>query len=262
MTMTFNKIFPVRADAPYFLSADKDEWAELLQSALSERTGIPLLKEAASGFCLHRRADGFLELYSLSNAKLKITVDFASGDFMHRLKTSGKNQPLTKAIGLSKGISNVLDATGGLGCDAMILASQGLNITLCERHPLIALLLENGLEQAGKHCEFVSRVHLKMQDASDFLNESDENPQAIYLDPMYPVKQKSSLPGKHMQILEALVGADSDQTELFHLALKKATDRVVVKRPKSAKAWGTPTHSYTGTTTRYDMYKTLAVKVA
>ncbi len=248
-----NSIFPITQEVTYVLDAEKPEQTPQLQ-ALSARTGIPVLNKASEGFCLCLRGDGALELYSLLNPKQKIQVDFTSGEFQHRIKTSGKQQPLAKAIGVAKGLTKVLDVTGGLGGDAMILASLGCQMTICERHPVIALLLENGLEMARVSLDFASNVELKTVDALTYLNELKENPQVIYLDPMYPAKDKSALPRKEMQILEELVGADHDQTELFTLALKKASDRVVVKRPRAAPAFGTPTHSFEGTTTRYDMY--------
>ena len=89
-----------------------------------------------------------------------------------------------------------------------------------------------------------------------YLKELSEKPEVIYLDPMYPTKEKSALPRKEMQILEGLVGADSDQETLFELALKKASDRVVIKRHKNTPPFQEPTHSFEGTTTRYDMYLT------
>jgi 16S rRNA (guanine1516-N2)-methyltransferase len=42
----------------------------------------------------------------------------------------------------------VLDATAGLGKDAFVLASLGCQMTLIERQPLIAALLEDGLARA------------------------------------------------------------------------------------------------------------------
>lgn len=223
---------------------------------LHRDTGISLLQSAQEGYCLHLTANGVLELYALSSPATRIRVDFNSGEFRHRLKTSGKGQPLAKAVGLAKGYTKVLDATGGLGGDAMVLSSLGCQVTVCERHPLIALLLENGLDRARRELEFASNVHLVMDSAFAYLDRLDEPPQVIYLDPMYPAKAKSALPRKEMQMLEELVGGDTDQSELFALALGKATERVVVKRPKSAPPFAPPSHSFGGTTTRYDMYLT------
>lgn len=247
--------YPKSPGTPLFLGCEQPEQSARIQ-ALGRQSGIPVLCGEQEGFCLSLSADGRFELYALRNPSVRIRADFTSAAFLYRLKTSGKQQPLAKAVGLAKGLTRVLDATGGLGGDAMVLASLGCEVTVCERHPLIALLLENGLEQAREELAFASRVHLISDSAFAYLAGITEYPQVIYLDPMYPAKEKSALPRKEMQILEDLVGIDVDQSELFALALSKATERVVVKRPKSAPPFAAPTHSFAGTTTRYDMYLT------
>lgn len=246
---------PSDSNMPLFLGCEAPEQFAPIH-ALSQQTGIPVLNGEREGFCLGLSADGRFGLYALRNPALRIRADFTSAAFRYRLKTSGKQQPLAKAVGVAKGLTRVLDATGGLGGDSMVLASLGCEVAVCERHPLVALLLEDGLAQARRELAFASRVNLIKDSAFAYLAGITEYPQVIYLDPMYPAKEKSALPRKEMQILEDLVGMDADQSELFALALSKASERVVVKRPKSAPSFATPTHSFTGTTTRYDMYLT------
>lgn len=43
---------------------------------------------------------------------------------------------------------NVIDATAGLGRDAFVLAAIGCQIKLVERHPVVRLLLQDGLQRA------------------------------------------------------------------------------------------------------------------
>ena len=57
----------------------------------------------------------------------------------------------------------------------------------------------------------------------------------VYLDPMYPHKQKSALVKKEMRVFQHLVGADLDSDELLLPALQLAKKRVVVKRPDYAE---------------------------
>ena len=59
-------------------------------------------------------------------------------------------------------------------------------------------------------------------------------PEVIYLDPMFPHKEKSALVKKDMQILQDIAEQDTDADALLHLALTIATNRVVVKRPSTA----------------------------
>ena len=44
----------------------------------------------------------------------------------------------------------------------MILASLGCHVTICERHPLLALLLEDGLRRAQKTLNFVQNISLRI----------------------------------------------------------------------------------------------------
>ena len=70
------------------------------------------------------------------------------------------------------------------------------------------------------------------------INELDPNTDyadVVYLDPMYPHKQKSALVKKEMRVFQHLVGADLDADELLLPALQLAKKRVVVKRPDYAE---------------------------
>ncbi|HBO39366.1 MAG TPA: DNA polymerase I, partial [Pasteurellaceae bacterium] len=80
----------------------------------------------------------------------------------------------------------------------------------------------------------------------------------VYLDPMYPHKQKSALVKKEMRVFQHLVGADSDADELLEPALKMAKKRVVVKRPDYAEffAGKEPHFSRETKNHRFDIYLT------
>jgi 16S rRNA (guanine1516-N2)-methyltransferase len=47
-------------------------------------------------------------------------------------------------------------------------------------------------------------------------------PDVIYIDPMFPSREKSSKVKKEMQLFHPLVGTDDDSSELLPLALEKA----------------------------------------
>lgn len=220
-----------------------------------------------ASFVLYLDSELKLELWNAKNPKQRICVDFESGEFLYRLKTSGKNQPLAKAVGVSKGNAKVLDATGGLGGDAFILASLGCMITLVERNPIVHALLENGLNRALKSeitcksamsnktalSEIAKNIRLIKGNALDVIHQ--EIYDVIYLDPMYPDIEKTALAKKEMQMLDLLVGSDEDQLFLFEQAMNASVERVVIKRPKDAAPYRTPTHSYETNSTRYDMYQ-------
>ncbi|MGL4193153.1 class I SAM-dependent methyltransferase [Vibrio misgurnus] len=190
-----------------------------------------------------------LELRKLDEPKLgAIYVDWVAGAVAHRRKFGGgKGQSIAKAVGLNKGVTPVvLDATAGLGRDAFVLASLGCRVQMVERHPVVAALLEDGLQRAKQDSEIGAWVsermcllHASSHTALQRLAE-DPNfvaPDVIYLDPMYPHpdnKKKSALVKKEMRVFQSLVGADNDADALLDPALQLARKRVVVKRPDYA----------------------------
>ena len=79
-----------------------------------------------------------------------ISVDFLSASKSYRRKFGGgRKEALAKAVGLKKGANpTVLDATAGFGVDAFVLASLGCRVHMIEKNPLVASLLEDGLNRA------------------------------------------------------------------------------------------------------------------
>lgn len=69
---------------------------------------------------------------------------------------------------------------------------------------------------------------------SDGAERYHPRPQVVYLDPMFPHKQKSALVKKEMRVFQSLVGPDLDADGLLEPARLLATKRVVVKRPDYA----------------------------
>ena len=194
-----------------------------------------------------------------------IFIDFEAGKNAHRRQFGGgRGQALAKAIGLKKGATpTIIDATAGFGRDAFVLANLGCNITLIERNPLIATLLNNALKRATENSEIqevIARMSLINDDAIHYLNtlNTEHRPDVIYLDPMYPGREKSALVKKDMRLLHQLAGPDTDSEQLLTIAQKTALKRVVVKRPKSAPFVGEqkPDTSIESKNTRYDVYLT------
>ena len=192
-----------------------------------------------------------------------IFIDFEQGKNAHRRQFGGgRGQPLAKAIGLKKGATpTVFDATAGFGRDAFVLANLGCQITLIEKNPLIATLLDDALYRAQDSCEIrdvISRMSLINNDAVHYLTQLKDNeyPDVIYMDPMYPSREKSALVKKDMRLLHQLAGPDTDSAELLITAQAIAKKRVVVKRPKSADFVGEqkPTTTIESKNTRYDVY--------
>ena len=192
-----------------------------------------------------------------------IFIDFEQGKNAHRRQFGGgRGQPLAKAIGLKKGaIPTVIDVTAGFGRDSFVLANLGCTITLLERQPLISALLNDALVRAKDNPEIedvIRRMSLVNQDAVSYLKELDHDayPDVIYMDPMYPSREKSALVKKDMRLLHELAGPDTDSDNLLTIARQVAKKRVVVKRPKSAPFVGgqKPSTATESKNTRYDIY--------
>ena len=61
----------------------------------------------------------------------------------------GRGEAVAKAAGIKKSyLPSVVDATAGLGRDAFVLASLGCHVRMIERHPVVAALLDDGLQRA------------------------------------------------------------------------------------------------------------------
>lgn len=191
-----------------------------------------------------------------------VRVDFVEGALAHRrLHGGGSGQMIARAVGIQPGIRpRVLDATAGLGRDAFVLAQLGCAVTLIERQPLVHALLADGMRRGMTDREvapIMARMHLLDGDAIAIMQAwTAAPPQVIYLDPMFPHRDKSSLVKKEMRLFRPLVGDDDDAPALLQAALALATHRVVVKRPRKAPcvAGTQPGYTLTGKSSRYDIY--------
>ncbi|QLB17414.1 16S rRNA (guanine(1516)-N(2))-methyltransferase [Mannheimia varigena] len=204
-----------------------------------------------------------LELRKLDEPKLgAIAVNFVDGTMAHRRKFGGgRGEAVAKAVGI-KGdyLPTVIDATAGLGRDAFVLAAVGCKVLLVERNPIVAALLEDGLNRAYQDSEIGEFMQERMI-LADVRNISQLDLQTnaadvVYLDPMYPHKQKSALVKKEMRVFQHLVGADLDSDDFFLPAKALAKKRVVVKRPDYAPflAEQKPDFSQTTKNHRFDVY--------
>ena len=240
------------------LAAEAATWAQRLQ--------LPMTGEADFALQLGLAGLQFVELGE--HAAGPIRVDFLAGAVAHRAQFGGgAGQMIAKAVGLQPGIRpTVLDATAGLGRDAFVLASLGCAMTLIERQPLIAALLEDGLQRAMADAEVgpvVARMRLRIGSAIELMAAwTDEAPQVIYLDPMFPHRDKAALVKKEMRLFRPLAGDDDDAPALLESALALATHRVVVKRPRKAPtiAGVQPGYALEGKSSRVDIYPKKSLK--
>ena len=247
----------VEAIAPEFLQAAAD-WARRLQ----------LAEDGEADFALQLGTNGLQLLDLGEQAPGPVRVDFVSGAVAHRrLFGGGSGQMIAKAVGIQPGVRPLLlDATAGLGRDAFILAELGCTVTMIERQPVIAALLEDGLQRAlgdPAVAEIIAAMRLLGGDAIALMRAwTAEPPQVVYLDPMFPHRDKSALVKKEMRLFRPLVGDDDDAPALLEAALELATHRVVVKRSRKAPAiaGSAPGYVLEGKSSRFDIYPKKSLK--
>lgn len=203
--------------------------------------------------------DGKLALIVKDSSFKPMIIDFLEGKARHRRDFGGgRGQLIAKAIGIKKRDHlTVLDLTAGLGQDAFVLACLGCQVTMVERSKPIAALLADALQRLYEATDSAElSLQLAEQDASDYLQQLQYQPDVIYLDPMYPDTKNTAQPKKEMQILRELIGDDQDAAQLLLLALDKAKYRVVVKRPRHGDRLieREPDVVYQGKSSRFDVY--------
>lgn len=215
----------------------------------SEVSGSHVLTFDPDRLVLYRTADGHGKGH---------VVDFSAIDVRTGAGNLSRNQPLPKAIGGET--RTVVDATAGLGHDAVLLACMGYEVKAVERSPILAAMFEDGLRRAREReamdRAIGDRLHVITGDSIQVLASMTERPEAVYIDPMFPLKRKkSALSKKSIRLVREIVGDDPDAGQLVELALRIALRRVVVKRPDYADPLGgTPDLCFKGKLVRYDVY--------
>ena len=154
----------------------------------------------------------------------------------------------------------LIDATAGLGHDTLLMAKFGAKIVLVERHPILYTLLESAYEQAQQDiflANIVKNITLIFEDSAKYLQQTSPV-DVVYLDPMFPQREKTAQVKKQMQLLHMLLPEDGemDLGDELLLHAKKVAKRVVVKRPRYAVFLNndTPQHQWLGDACRFDGY--------
>jgi 16S rRNA (guanine1516-N2)-methyltransferase len=185
------------------------------------------------------------------------------GDFTKMLprirRGNFQSELLVKASKIKgfEGVITVMDCTAGLGEDSILLAAAGFRVKLYERDTVIAALLRDSLQRAADIPELkpiVERMELHEEDSLKALSRLTEVPDVIYLDPMFPTRQKSALVKKKFQMLQQLEQPCGEGDEFLQAAIACKPRKIVVKRPLKGEFLGNykPDYSINGKTIRYD----------
>lgn len=195
---------------------------------------------------------------SLVGDKMVLRGDFTQ--MLPRIKQGNLQRELLVRAAKLKGLSGnltAIDATAGLGEDAILLAAAGFSVSLYEYDPVIARLLQDALDRAAKVPELadiVGRMVLFQENSIAALQSLKEQPDVVLLDPMFPSRQKSALIKKKFQLLQRLESPCADEEDLLHAAIAAGPRKIMIKRPiKGAYLAGRkPDYSIKSKVIRYD----------
>jgi len=218
-----------------------------------------LNKNSNSNYTFTVVDDGVIINWHQSPDTLEFRHSYSEVQLLKRVRQPG--QALVKACNNKQhSIKNLLDLTGGWGVDSFILAHHGLRVTMLEQNELVYNISAHSLNCArtiNSTSAAANRIELIHTSSADFLFGVDHsiNFDCIYLDPMFPDHKSSAKPAKDMQILQHLTDNQNIE-QCFELALEKARNRVVVKRPAKSGPISdlAPDLVYKEKTIRFDVY--------
>ena len=185
---------------------------------------------------------------------MHLELDVNSGPLARRLRSSRRDEPLPRAIGLPRRQAppRVVDATAGLCRDAMVLAQLGCQVVAIESVPALAALAQAAISGSG----FEDRLQIVAADSVAWLARlaPGDAPDVVYLDPMFAEGNRAQVK-KDMQVCRALAGPPGDPGALFAAARSAARERVVVKRhPDLPPLADGASFAVVGERVRFDVY--------
>jgi 16S rRNA (guanine1516-N2)-methyltransferase len=223
--------------------------------ALAAESGLALAPARdATAWQLVRSDDGLTLRSPAAAGDLTIRLDLQQGPLARRLRTARSDEPLARAIGLPKrqGPRTVVDATAGLGRDAMVLAQLGCTVIALERIPALAMLVAAAVRQSPLR----ERLRVCCAEAETWLrtHAAAAPPDVVYLDPMFATAGSAQVK-KEMQACRALAGPPDDAAALLRTARAVARQRVVVKRhPHLPPLADDVSFRVAGSRVRFDVY--------
>jgi len=173
---------------------------------------------------------------------------------VERRVAEGRRSALARACGAAPGVS-VLDAMAGVGLDGLVLACLGCDVTLVESSDLVFAVLSDGADRVRTAFEPSGSVSCVHGDALAWLDGARQW-DVVYLDPMFPERNKRALPRLRMQLLaEAADHRSVPLAALVERARRVARDRVVLKRRATDPAAVAPDWQIRAHRVRFDVFR-------
>ncbi len=247
-------------------AAEREQAAALAATLMLPLQNIQATESESWIFALRYSPKGLsLQMAQLATAT-PVLADFSSPGLSYRVRDAVHKQAIAKAVGIKPGVTpSIFDATAGLGKDAFLLASMGCSVVMIERNKAVHALLQDAVQRAmqssdSRIAEAAARLTLQNIDFRHLLTTTVQA-EVVYLDPMFPKRQKTARVKKDMFVLQEFMNymQELDSNEgLLAAALKIATRRVVVKRSRYAGFLDEcqPSYSLSGSSSRYDIYLT------
>ena len=196
---------------------------------------------------------------------MELRCDLAG--MLPRIKPGRLSHELLVRAARVKGVDQprAIDATAGFGEDALLLAAAGFHVQLFEHDPVIAALLADGLARAAADPQLspiVARMRLTSGDSVQAL-AARASIDVVYLDPMFPARQKSAAVKKKFQLLHHLEAPCTDEEGLLRAAIACGPRKVVIKRPAKGPYLADikPSYSIDGKAVRYDCIVPASMKL-
>ncbi|MED7820080.1 MULTISPECIES: class I SAM-dependent methyltransferase [unclassified Francisella] len=201
-------------------------------------------------------------ILKLANNNQELFIDFNSSEILSRIDPKSKKCSVIQSVeGRSKEKLQILDTTAGLGRDTFTLASRGHIVTSIEKDIYIYLLLCDALHRAANIdsiSHIVKNITLLNLDSNEYILNTEQIFDCIYVDPMFPPRKKSAKVKQDMQILHQIAFNNENLNSqlLKNILETKKTKKVIVKRPIYAEFLydKKPSSQLKGKTNRFDIY--------
>lgn len=179
-----------------------------------------------------------------------VAISYIKPTIRRRLERP-EHELLYKTVRKAKA-KTVVDATGGLGVDAMIFAAMGMQVQVIEASPILAGAMHTALIEAlRENLSCAGNINLYCADSTQKLPSMQAD--ICYLDPLFEVPCKGLPKQKAQDFIKH--GARTGVAELFNAAKLGDFGRIIIKMPGNQEPIQTPTYQIKARAHRFDVFQ-------